>query len=253
LYILLITILIVAGPLSALAAAANTITIRNKSGSIRTNYPLQFGRPFVPGEIPNYPQVKINGLPTRTQADVKNRWPDGSVKYAVMATMIPMMAVNASIALTFQDQSVGNNAPLTAEQMLDLAYNFDAVIRITDSASGKTASASARQMLADGACKPWTQGPIAQTMICADRSAARKYDIGFSDWRALHPEFIVTFWPATKQVSIRSVGEISNSQAIEAFAYDLKLTKGNANPETVYAQAGIKHSIATRWTRGPYC
>src|SRR4051794_17237041 len=47
LYILLIVILLIANPLSTLAAdAANTITITNKSGSIRTNYPLQFGRPF---------------------------------------------------------------------------------------------------------------------------------------------------------------------------------------------------------------
>ena len=104
-------------------------------------------------------------------------------------------------------------------------------------------------MLADGACKLWTSGPVAQTMICADRSEKRAYDIGFSQWRPLHPEFVVTFWPATKQVFVRYVGEISNTQALEAFAYDLDLTAGKANPQSVYKQAGIQQSIATRWTR----
>jgi hypothetical protein len=57
---------------------ANSITIRNASGDIRKNYPYQFGRPFVDGAIANQPQVLVNGQPVATQADVKNRYPDGS-------------------------------------------------------------------------------------------------------------------------------------------------------------------------------
>ena len=73
--------------------------------------------------------------------------------------------------------------------------------------------------------------------------------MGSDQWRSLHPEFIVTFWPATKQVFVRYVGEISNSQALEAFPYDLELTAGKASPVSVYKQANVTHSIATRWTR----
>ena len=250
LYIFLIVILLIANPLSTLAAdAANTITITNKSGSIRTNYPLQFGRPFVQREILNYPQVKINGLPARTQADVKNRWPDGSVKFAVIAAIIPSLPANGNVVLTFADQPSGNNAPIAAADLQAQFPDFDAVIKISGAAVGKANSVSARQMLADGNCKPWTSGPVAQTMICADRSEKRVYDMGSDQWRSLHPEFVVTFWPATKQVFVRYVGEISNSQALEAFPYDLELTAGKANPQSIYKQAGVTHSIATRWTR----
>ena len=163
--------------------------------------------------------------------------------------MIPSLPTNSNVVLNFQDQPAGNNAPISAADLLAQFPDFNAVIRLTHPGTAQTAEVSARKMLADGACKLWTSGPVAQTMICADRSEKRAYDIGFSQWRPLHPEFVVTFWPATKQVFVRYVGEISNTQALEAFAYDLDLTAGKANPQSVYKQAGIQQSIATRWTR----
>src|SRR5262249_24244543 len=57
----------------------NSITITSRTGAVQTNYPLQFGRPFIAGAIPDQPQVLINGAAATTQADVKNRYPDGSV------------------------------------------------------------------------------------------------------------------------------------------------------------------------------
>ena len=284
-YILLVAILLSAAPTSALTAPANTITITNKSGSTQTNYPLQLGRPFVQGEILNHPQVKINGTPVFTQTDVKNRWPDNSVKYAIIAVRIPSMPANYTVTLSFQNQPSGNNAPIAAAELLRQFPDFDAIIQISKPASitgiietdltrwkaitngslsvtvdgtlynmtginlstlpnvnysmvyglipaiqakkvpvafamsptqtiisgGKTlslgvpatgqdigpllfksgvstagpsapVSVSARKMLEDGNCKPWTSGPVAQTMICADRSEKRVYDLD-SDWK----------------------------------------------------------------------
>src|SRR5215472_862881 len=84
-------------PAAARVAAANLITITNRSGVVQTNYPLQFGRPFLPGAITGQPQVLINGKPVSTQADVKNRWPDGSVKFAVIAVAIPTIPASGSL------------------------------------------------------------------------------------------------------------------------------------------------------------
>ena len=353
-YILLVAILLSAAPTSALTAPANTITITNKSGSTQTNYPLQLGRPFVQGEILNHPQVKINGTPVFTQTDVKNRWPDDSVKYAIIAVRIPSMPANYTVTLSFQNQPSGNNAPIAAAELLRQFPDFDAIIQISKPASitgiietdltrwkaitngslsvtvdgtlynmtginlstlpnvnysmvyglipaiqakkvpvafamsptqtiisgGKTlslgvpatgqdigpllfksgvstagpsapVSVSARKMLEDGNCKPWTSGPVAQTMICADRSEKRVYDLDptGNGWKPAHPEFVVTFWPATKQLFVRYVGEISNTMALEAFTADVKLTAGKANPTVVYQQAAVPHSLATRWTK----
>jgi multidrug efflux pump subunit AcrA (membrane-fusion protein) len=229
--------------------AADTITVANVSGTIVQNYPLRIGRPFVCGEIAHYPQIVISGAPIQTQADVKNRCPDGSVKFAVISAVLPSLPATGDVALNFQDQPTGNNTAVATADLLAQFPDFDAVTTIAGASVGAKSSASARQMLTDGACKPWTSGPVAQTMICADRSAARAYDIGSDAWRSLHPEFVVTFWPATKQVFVRYVGEISNTQALEAFPYDLDLTAGKSTPQSVYKHPGIQQSVATRWTR----
>ncbi|HEY1300983.1 MAG TPA: hypothetical protein VGF07_10840, partial [Stellaceae bacterium] len=71
--------------------AADSVTLTNRSGTPQHNFPLQFGRPFIAGEIAHAPQVLLNGRPIATQADVKNRYPDGSVEFAVIAVVIPSL------------------------------------------------------------------------------------------------------------------------------------------------------------------
>src|SRR5271156_1700787 len=50
-------------------SASNTITLTDASGAGETNYPFQFGRPFIDGAIPHAPHVLINGAPVASQAD----------------------------------------------------------------------------------------------------------------------------------------------------------------------------------------
>ncbi|HEV2099449.1 MAG TPA: hypothetical protein VGR45_11060, partial [Stellaceae bacterium] len=76
-------------PPVASTASADSMTITNVSGVVQSDYPLQFGRPFMDNEIPDFPQVLLNGTSVLTQADVKNRYPDGSVKFAVISLVIP--------------------------------------------------------------------------------------------------------------------------------------------------------------------
>jgi chitodextrinase len=229
------------------AGVTDTVVITDKSGVAQTNYPLQFGRPFMQGEILNHPQVRVNGVPVLTQADVKNRYPDGSVKFAVISVMVPSIAANGSVALTFQNQSSGNNAPLSKAQMLDPSYDFDARISIANSAA--VASASARSMLENGDYSVWTSGPVAQTILLADDTQSRKYDMGFDALRSIRPRFQATFWPATHQVTVRYVGENSNTTSLQNVSFDLGLTLGAGKPETIYTKAGLTQAILTRWTK----
>src|SRR5690349_7538223 len=114
--------------------AHNTIRLTNLSGAVKRNYPLQFGRPFVCGEIPHSPQVLIAGTPAASQADVKNRCPDGSVKFAVISAVIPALPASGSVMLTFQDQPGGNSAPIAAADLLAQFPDFDATIKIAGAA-----------------------------------------------------------------------------------------------------------------------
>ncbi len=234
------------------SAAPNTLTLTDKSGSAQTNYPLQFGRPFLQGEIRNYPQIKINGVAVQTQADIKNRYPDGSVKFAIISVMIPSIPANGSVTLSFQNQRSGNNPPLTAAQMLDAAYNFDAKMTLAFT-SGQTRTVSARTMLQNGDHKPWTSGPIAQTIELADDTTARKYDQGNGDgYKPFRPRFYVTFWPVTRQVTVRYVGENGLTTELEDLTYNLTLTLGNTNPQNIYSAdltGTKKHWAMTNWTK----
>ncbi len=236
-------------------AASNTITITSRYDADVANYPLQFGRPFIRGEIRDYPQVLIGGVPVPTQADIKNRFPDGSVAFAVISIVIRRIPAHGQITLSFRNQSSGNNTPLTPAQMLDPKFNFDATMQLAFT-SGAVALASARQMLQDGHYTLWTSGPIAQTVELADDSAAAKYDLGNGDGhRPFRPRFYATFWPSTRQVSVRYVGENGKTTELEDLAYTLTLTLGKNSPQKVYSidlsggESDKLHWSMSNWTK----
>ncbi|HEY1301893.1 MAG TPA: hypothetical protein VGF07_15440, partial [Stellaceae bacterium] len=207
------------------------------------------------GEIAHAPQVLLNGRPIATQADVKNRYPDGSVEFAVIAVVIPSLDLRRKEVLTFADQPAAAGPPLDQQQMLDPAYDFDATVKVTGTAAGASPqTASARAMLAAGDYKVWTQGPVAQTIVLADDSEAAKYDIGFGDGhRPLRPRFVATFWPATHQVALRAIGENDNTAGVEDLAYRLSVSVGYAKPAVLYTadlgSAKKHHWAFSNWTR----
>ena len=242
---------------SSASSVTNSITITNKSGAAISNYPFQFGRPFVDGAIANAPQVLINGQPVTTQADVKNRYPDGSVEFAVIAVVIPSLPSSGASIITFQNQVTGNNTPLSQAQMLNLQqFAFNGLITLKSLETGVFGSANARTMLQNGDYKLWTSGQVAQTIMLADDTPARKYDIGLGDgYRPFRPRFYATFWPSTHQVFLRIIGENGLTDEVEDLAYKLIMA---VNPAVVAYTADLtgtqtvnpkEHWAGSRWTR----
>jgi len=227
----------------------NYLTIREIEGKTTANYPVQIGRPFVQGEIVNYPQAIINGNPILTQADVKTRWADGSVKHAVISFLVSELPANSTLTVTFQNQMSGNNTGfLDQEGMLSSPFNFDASMDITNDA-GATASASARKMVQDGNFEYWLKGPVLTSVILADHSEGRVYDLGFDSYRSFRPIFHATFWPGINKVRVRYIGEVSNTEAIQDMVYSLALKLGYTSPSPVYSKSTFTHYAASRWTK----
>jgi hypothetical protein len=232
---------------SPASGVTNSITLRNMSGVAISNYPFQFGRPFVDGAIAAAPQVLIDGTALKTQADVKNRYPDGSVEFAVLAVVIPSLPAGGASTLTFQNQTANSNAPLTSAQMLLMQYMFDAKMKLTPTTGGNTQTVDARTMLQNGDYSLFTSGPVAQTIILGDDTATRKYDIGFGDgYHPFRPHFYATFWPQTHQVFVRAVGDNDNTEELEDLSYNLTLTAANA---IAYTRAGLTHWGLSRWSK----
>ena len=216
--------------------------LTNTSGVTVNDYPLQFARAFVEGEIPDYAGIVLDGVTVATQCDVKNRWGDGSVKLAILAAVVPSLQPDVPATVQFVNTATGNNTP----SELFFAAVYDARIILTNPIDGTQFYVSARDMLQFGHYSLWTSGPIAQTFICCDRTAARTCDIGWTAHRSIHPWFVVTVWPSLGKVHTRFVAEICNTEAMEAQNYDLALTVDGV---VVYSQPNIAHLPGTRWSR----
>ena len=224
----------------------NYLTISERAGIDTQNYPVQLGRPFIEGEIADAPLVLLDGVPVATQAGVRTRWPDGSVRHAVVSFLIPHLAAGASVKVQFANQPESWDGGLMQEQMLAPEFDFDAIVQL---AGSQTQSASARRMLSDGSWIAWLSGPVSTTVILADHTTARSYDMGSDAHRAFRPIVHATFWPAVKKVHVRVIGEIANTEALQDEAYDLTISAGAAAPAVVYQKAGVKHPAMTRWTK----
>jgi hypothetical protein len=230
--------------------AANFVTIREDLGSSRTNYPLQLGRAFAKGQFAGAVQLKYNGTSIPTQTDVKNRWSDGSIRFAVLSAVIPNIAASSQAKVDFE--SVAAPASVTAPSLATfLSYNptFDA--SITATVSGTANVVTLRQMLSQGAvAEPWVQGPIASTYIVADHSAQRRFDFGASALKSIRPIMHVTIWHTLAQAKIRFIAENSNTEGLENVTYDLNLIIGTGSEaKTVYSQTSVPHHYGARWTK----
>src|SRR5436305_2485053 len=98
--------------------AVHSIEIHETAGAATRNYPVQIGRPFLQGEIAHFPMAILDGAPVFTQADVKQRWPDGSVKHAILSFLIPELKSGAKVKVTFQDQTGGNNTAILDKNLM---------------------------------------------------------------------------------------------------------------------------------------
>lgn len=231
------------------ADGANYIVVSNPTDQAITNLPLQFARPFVEGEITQLPQLKLGEQLLTTQADVKQRHADGSVRHAIISVVVPQIPAGGSVQMQFVNQAVlPTQTGLSMQQMLSDDFDFDAQIQATFSGS-QVQTRSARDMLSQGKFSYWAQGPVATTVLIADHSVERSADFGSDAHRSVRPLFYATFWPAIKKVQVRFIGEVTNTQALQDQSYDLTLSGGWKKPQPLYQQSAVPHQAMTRWTR----
>jgi hypothetical protein len=233
----------------------DTITIHETSGKEQDNRPVAVSRPFRQGEILNFVRASIGSTSLLTQTDVKNRWPDGSVKFAVVSFVIPKLPANRSVMVSFSNQASGNNTdPLSQNDMLDPVYDFDVRIEM-NGRGGKSEVVSGRTMLQGGAFRYWLRGPVVTAVVVEDRSPQRMHDKDFGDGsKALHPIFEAWFYPANKQVDIGVTLEntwVSSTAAkgTRDLTYEFALKAGWREQALRFKQPTFTHIGLTRWHR----
>jgi hypothetical protein len=252
---------------SRFSSVTDQVRITDISRHGQTNHPISIPRPFVQGEIPNFAQASINGAPVLTQCDVKNRWPDGSLKFAIVSFIVPTIPANGSVVVSFSNQTSSNSTGfLSQADMLSPSYNFDGQIQLTGTVSH---TVSARSVLTsagscndpgndvDGGrylCTFWLKGPIVTAVILEDRTPARTFDVN-TDGAAgnpLHPIFEAWFYPQNHAVQLGCTLEDSwasktPTNSARDQTYSLVLTGGGPSPVTEYTNGAFKQITRSRW------
>jgi len=231
----------------------NGIIVYSTSGSTQTNRPVSIGRFFKDGDIPNFAQAVVGGSPILTQCDMKNRWPDGSLKFAIVSFVLPSLPT-AGVSVTFENQATGNNSGFLQEaDMLAAGFNFEGAMAL--SGTGASPTISARNMLSNGAFTYWLQGPVVTAVIIEDR-ANRSYDVNTDGGAGnpLHPIYEAWFYPQNNSVEVDFTLEntwashvASNGARDQTFA--LTLSTGESNPVVQLSQAAFTQYGFTRWRR----
>lgn len=233
-------------------ASGNGIVISTISNSSQTHSPETVTRFFKPSEIPNYAQAVINGVPQLTQCDVKDRWPDGSVKFAIISFVVPRIDPSG-ILISFRNQPSGNNTGyLTKVDMLAPAYNFDARLSLT---GARHSTISARDVLSTANFIYWLKGPIVTAIIIEDR-ARRSFDLNTDGLpgNPLHTIFEAWFYPQnhTVDVGITLENTWASANAPDSArhqAFTLSISTG-ANAQMInLTQPAFTQFAFTRWRR----
>ncbi len=230
----------------------NGITVSDLSGYGQSNRPISVGRFFRAGDIPQFAQAVVGSTPLLTQCDVKNRWPDGSLKFAIISFVLPSVSTGGT-AVTFQNQSTGNNTGyLQQGDMLDPSYDYDAVMQLSGTVSP---SISARSMIQAGQFRYWLQGPIVTAVIVEDRNG-RTDDVNTDgqSGNPLHPIFESWFYPQGKKVEVgftleNTWSSSDASQSARNQTFGLSLSTGYASPAVRLTQPAFTEWAFTRWRR----
>ncbi len=170
------------------ADLSNAVTYYEPLNTTQTNRPISQARWFAKGELGAYPCPYVLGGAAITpwQADVKTRWNDGTVQFAIVSFKRTLSALgNASVE--FRNCTDASSTPgstgLTPAQLLTFNSSHWGA-KIETITSGVTKFADARVMLNGLSSAPdqlrcWLCGPVVTQMIVEDRTTALSYDWGY--------------------------------------------------------------------------
>lgn len=230
-------------PRPAIAATplpANTAL--SLSAQSQSSVPLTFGQTFAPGAVPagQTLALTIDGAPTPLQVDPKATHGDGSLRHAVLTTILPSLAANAGLPLSLTTTSPGIGSPIAASALL--ATSFDSIVTAT--LGGTAYRASARELLQADSNRTWLAGPlVTEWLVSAPLRTA-----GGQAHPHLTARFAIRAYQGLQHVRVDVA--VENNWAFEpapqAFTYDATISVGGS---TVFSEAALKHYSLSRWRK----
>ena len=135
------------------------VIVRPLAGQPAGRIPITFGQVFKRGDIKQGVQASVAGA--SIQADVKRKYDDGSVRFAIISMMLPAGRERSRCPVR-DGLHRDSAAPLSVQAAELLKTDFDATVAL-NFPDGTKRSASARTLLkaAGASAKTWLAGPVA--------------------------------------------------------------------------------------------
>jgi hypothetical protein len=230
--------------LAAEPKPVTTVMVENTSGADRPAGPVTFGMIFAKGDVPRTPAVTGR----TAQVDVKRRWPDGSVKHAVLTVDLPAIAKGGSDKLVFVTaEPPAARGPLDPKE--GLAELKDAVVELRIHNGPAVSASLAKAIRAGEPRRVWLDGELAREVhfkaVPTDAEGRRDGD--------LEVRFRLRRYPAAKTARVAIVVENTKWTSPGGVPYDVTIRIGE---KEVYARNRVgawpqeKHYAGhARWTR----
>lgn len=230
---------------AAADAALPEIRVRNPANFAQSRVPVVFGQVFAPGALKAGETIAgqfANASLVPFQLDVKATHGDGSVRHAVISTVLPALPAKRTETLQLvktKSATLPAVAP-TRAQLLASGFSADVTIVV----DGKTYRASTEQGLKAPQQIAWLAGPLVnEWLMTAPFETAEGVQ---------HPHLHARF-------ALRAVGEpvrvrvdvtVENDWAFEPnpknFTYDVNV---QVNKKAVYTKTALAHYHHARWRK----
>ncbi len=230
---------------SACAVDIASISVDSATGSAQSDVPVTFGHVFAQGEVVDSSVLGArldDGAQLPLQVDIKATHADGSLRHAVLTTVLPGVSANSQNNVTLH--APGSNASGASVTLANLlATSFDSVVSVN--IGGTVYSASARDLLQSGSPDSWLSGPLVSEWLVAG-----PVETGAGSPHAhLTARFHVRAYAGLEsvRVSVTLENNWSRVGSPRNFNYDATVTVQGRG--TVLSQNNVTHYRQARWRR----
>lgn len=234
-----------AGAAPALADGGTTVKVgvAHLGASSMRSSPVTFGHPFRQGDFPESVRVLASGDSLPAQVDVKRRYADGSLRFAVITAMPDQLAAHQTLhlELTPAPATAAPAAAIAPSDLLKRGFDAVATFRFPD---GAVRTVSARKLLerAGPQARTWLQGPLATEWLLV---GAPEDEQGTPD-EDLCVRFQVRAYRGGESARVSVIVENCWDTWAGNIRYDVTVAVGERE---VFRKAAVDHRPLSRWRK----
>ncbi len=232
-------------PMAETLAALPSVQINSTSTSYQRQLPLSFAQVFAEGDVPagrSVQAVATDGTIWPVQVDVKRRHADGSLRHAIVSTVLPELTAAQKVNWQFRSVAASDTGGQTATPQDLLNAGFSGAVMIT--VAGVNYSVQLEQVLRNAPVKTWLAGPIVSEWLLA----APLRDANGVAHPHLHARFAIRSYTGYGKAKVDVI--IENNWAYQAapqnYNYDVQISLGG---QTVFSQTNLNHFHHARWRK----